>query len=286
MCCPATLYLVATPIGNLEDMTYRGVRVLSRVSRIACEDTRHSRKLLSHYRISTPLVSYHSHNAAARQQQLLAWLAAGESLALISDAGMPGISDPGQALVAAVRQAGYQVTPIPGACAAVCALAASGLPTDSFLFEGFLPRRSGPRQQKLRHLAAAPETIIVYEAANRVAATLKDLAAYMEPQRPLVLARELTKLHEAFWCGSLGQARQETLGAGMRGEVVLLLGGCAQQEQTKPASDAELLDLLATALAEGQQPPSAVVRALAQEHGCSRSRLYQLYLQHYAGQQP
>lgn len=219
------LYIVATPIGNLEDMTFRAVRVLRESSLIACEDTRQTRKLLDHYGITTPMVSYHDHNEAARTSEILNRLRNGETVALVTDAGTPLVSDPGFLLVHEARKAGLAVTPIPGASAALTALAASGLPTDDgFRFCGFLPPKKNQRIETLRTLDRETATLIFYESPHRILDTLDDLAETM-PTRPVVLARELTKLHEEFLSGTAREIH--TLLAArdsIRGEITLLVG--------------------------------------------------------------
>src|SRR3954453_19399645 len=193
-----TLFVVATPIGNLEDVTLRGLRVLKEADLIACEDTRQTQKLLSHYGIEKPTVSYHEHNEAERASELVARLEQGASIALVSDAGMPGISDPGYRVVVLAVERGIKVVPIPGAVAFATALAASGLPTDSFHFNGFLPAKSGQRREALEAIASSAVTEIFYEAPHRLLESLRDVIATLGPERPVVVARELTKVHEEF----------------------------------------------------------------------------------------
>ncbi|MBX9600466.1 MAG: 16S rRNA (cytidine(1402)-2'-O)-methyltransferase [Bryobacteraceae bacterium] len=219
-----TLYLVATPIGNLEDTTYRAVRVLREVAAVACEDTRQTRKLLDHYGLNTPRVSYHEHNEASRTEELIARLEAGESIALVSDAGTPLVSDPGYRLVRAAIERQIPVVPVPGASAVLAALAASGLPTDSFRFAGFLPAKSAARRRELEFLRDAEDTVILYESPHRILESLIDVAEVLG-DRPVVLARELTKLHEEFLRGTAAQIRQtlELRGA-VKGEITLLIG--------------------------------------------------------------
>src|SRR4249920_2408353 len=182
---PGTLYVVATPIGNLEDISYRAVRVLKEADLIACEDTRHTAKLLHHYGIDKPTVSYHEHNEAARAEELMAKLEQGLSIAQVSDAGMPGISDPGYRVIKLAIERGVQVVPVPGPSALITALAASGLPTDSFLFLGFLPAKEGQRRTMLEALQSAQHTIVVYEAPHRIAATMQDIAEILGAERPV-----------------------------------------------------------------------------------------------------
>ena len=221
----ASLYLVATPIGNREDITLRALRVLREVDWVAAEDTRHSGQLLKHFQISARLISYHEHNAAQRIPQILKYLAAGQSVALISDAGTPAISDPGEELVRACIQAGIPVIPVPGPVAAVAALAASGLATGRFVFEGFLPLKASQRQARLQQLAQEERTVVLYEAPHRLQQTLQDLLAHCGPRRQIVLARELTKLHESFWRGSLAAALEHCAAQPPRGEFTLVLEG-------------------------------------------------------------
>jgi 16S rRNA (cytidine1402-2'-O)-methyltransferase len=220
----AILYIVATPIGNLEDITLRALRVLREAGVIACEDTRRTRKLLEHFGIARPLVSYHEHNEARRASELVRKLEGGVDVALVSDAGTPLISDPGYRLVSAAIQAGITVTPIPGASAAVTALAASGLPTDSFRFCGFLPAKAAERRRTLERLRGETCTLIWYEAPHRVLETLADIEARMGG-RPVVAARELTKIHEEFLRGTAGEIRAQLMSRPrVLGEIVLLVG--------------------------------------------------------------
>ncbi|MFS8884905.1 16S rRNA (cytidine(1402)-2'-O)-methyltransferase [Synechococcus sp. H70.2] len=280
----AALYLVATPIGNREDITLRALRVLQEVDWVAAEDTRHSGQLLSHFQISARLISYHEHNASRRIPQILKYLAAGQSVALISDAGTPAISDPGQELVRACIQAGIPVIPVPGPVAAVAALTASGLPTERFVFEGFLPLKPRQRQARLQQLAQEERTIVLYEAPHRLQQTLQDLLVHCGPQRQIVLARELTKWHESFWRGSLAAALEHCLAQPPRGEFTLVLEGRPSLEKGEEISpsEAEVRQELACLLAKGL-PRSAASRQLAQRlQGSSfwtRRRLYELSLQ-------
>ncbi|MEN9221085.1 MAG: 16S rRNA (cytidine(1402)-2'-O)-methyltransferase [Thermostichus sp. BF3_bins_97] len=280
----ASLYLVATPIGNREDITLRALRILQEVDWVAAEDTRHSGQLLKHFQISTRLISYHEHNVAQRIPELLGYLSAGQSGALISDAGTPAISDPGEELVRACIQAGIPVVPIPGPVAAITALIASGLSTRQFVFEGFLPRQPGQRQARLRPLAQEPRTLILYEAPHRLGQTLEELIACCGPERQVVLAREMTKLHEQFWRGSLAAALEHLKTQPPRGEFTLLIEGYTHSDNglRQPLSEAEIRQELAQLLAEGLSR-SAASRQLAQSlqgsPGWTRRRLYDLSLQ-------
>lgn len=280
----ASLYLVATPIGNREDITLRALRILKEVDWVAAEDTRHSGQLLKHFQISTRLISYHEHNVAQRIPELLGYLSAGQSGALISDAGTPAISDPGEELVRACIQTGIPVVPIPGPVAAMTALIASGLSTQRFVFEGFLPSKPSQRQARLRQLAQEPRTLIFYEAPHRICQTLQDLIACFGSDRQVVLARELTKLHEAFWRGSLAAALEHLKTQPPRGEFTLLIEGYANSDKDlgKPLSEAEIRQELAQLLARGLSRSTAS-RQLAQSLQGSpiwtRRRLYDLSLQ-------
>ncbi|SHI81239.1 16S rRNA (cytidine1402-2'-O)-methyltransferase [Malonomonas rubra DSM 5091] len=218
------LYVVATPIGNLEDMTYRAVRVLQEVDLIAAEDTRHSRKLLEHYGIKTPLISYHEHNEEQRAAQLIEKLQAGQSLALISDAGTPCIADPGYRLVFRCRAAGVTVAAVPGASALIAALSIAGLPTDAFRFVGFLPAKSHGRRQVLEQLKDEQQTVAFYEGPHRLQASLQDIADICGEDRLISVARELTKRHEELFGGTVAEALEHYAEGKVKGELVLLLG--------------------------------------------------------------
>jgi 16S rRNA (cytidine1402-2'-O)-methyltransferase len=240
------LYIVSTPIGNLADITLRALEVLAGVDLILAEDTRYSRRLLDHYGIETPLRAYHEHNAERARPVALARLGQGKSLALISDAGTPLISDPGFKLVAEARGAGFAVHPIPGASALLAALVAAGLPTDRFLFEGFLPAKAEARRARLNALAAIEATLVFYEAPQRLGQSLADLAAELGP-RPACVARELTKLHETLHSGPLDALAAHYAGAEIRGEIVIVVGAPPEREALDPAAlQSELQALLAT----------------------------------------
>lgn len=268
---PGTLYVVATPIGNLGDLSMRAREVLAGVAAIAAEDTRHTRQLLAAHGIATPLLALHEHNEASQAPALVARLARGESLALVSDAGTPLMSDPGFLLVRAARAAGLRVSPIPGACAAVAALSVAGLPAERFVFEGFLPAKPAARRARLAHLAAEPRTLVIYEAPHRLADTLADLLAACGAERPAVLARELTKLHERVIGDSLGElvrwAAADPHAA--QGEVVLLVGGAAAVEQ---GADEELDRVLGVLLAE--LPVRQAAALAASLTGATRNAAY------------
>ncbi|UTA48857.1 16S rRNA (cytidine(1402)-2'-O)-methyltransferase [Simiduia sp. 21SJ11W-1] len=271
------LYVVATPIGNLGDMVPRAVETLQTVALIAAEDTRHSAKLLEHFHIKTPLVAYHDHSDSHRTAQLIARLQAGESVALISDAGTPLVSDPGYQLVAAARAAGVRVVPVPGACAVIAALSASGLASDRFSFEGFLPAKQVARSKRLAELAGDTQTLIFYEAPHRILATLEDLVAAFGPERQVVVARELTKTFETFLSGSACEVRDRVAGDSnqQRGEIVLLVAG-APKVQTVALDERaqQVMTLLAAEL-----PPKKASALAEQITGVKKKQLYQWYVE-------
>jgi 16S rRNA (cytidine1402-2'-O)-methyltransferase len=264
-----TLYLVATPIGNLEDITHRAVRVLREVDLIACEDTRHTRRLLDHYGITKPVTSYHEHNETARAEELVAKLAEGTNVALVSDAGMPLVSDPGYRVVAAAVGAGIAVVPVPGASAVVTALAASGLPTDSFYFGGFLPPKSGQRARALEAVREQTATLVFYEAPHRILETLEDVEKILGP-RHVVVARELTKVHEEFLRGPAGEVRATLASrASIKGEITLLIGK-AQEPPNDPTS---IEDSVAACERAGMSRMDAI-KEVARKRGLSKREVY------------
>jgi 16S rRNA (cytidine1402-2'-O)-methyltransferase len=267
---PGTLYVVATPIGNLEDISYRAVRILKEADLIACEDTRHTAKLLHHYGIDKPTVSYHEHNEVARAEELVAKLEQGLNITQVSDAGMPGISDPGYRVIKLAIERGVPVVPIPGASALVAALAASGLPTDSFQFLGFLPAKSGQRRTILEMLRNAEHTTIVYEAPHRIVETMEDIVELLGAERPVVLARELTKLHEEFIRGGAAEVLRRIQEHAMKGEMTLLIGKGAGQ-QTAGKDIAQRLDEI---MREQNLDEKAALKIVAKEQGLSKSDAY------------
>lgn len=270
-----TLYVVGTPIGNLEDMTFRAVRILQSVDAIAAEDTRHTGKLLEHFQIKTPQVSYHEHNRNERLPELLSQLSEGKSIALVTDAGVPGISDPGYELVKACVEAGIQVVPIPGANAAITGLSAAGLPTDRFAFEGFLPASGKDRKMRLESLQAESRTLIFYEAPHRIRVTLQDLADFLGKDRGIALARELTKMHEEFWRGSIEQAIAYYTQHEPKGEFTLVVAGA--ELEMPVLSEEALKEELQKIMDEGVSRSQAS-RQLAQLTKLPRRQLYQLAL--------
>jgi len=280
------LYLVATPIGNLGDITLRALDVLKRVDRIACEDTRQTQKLLNHFQIATPSVSCHQHNERHRAVELIAALKAGGRVALVSDAGMPGISDPGNWLVREAIAAGVPVIPIPGANAALSALVASGLPAAEFHFVGFLPEKAGARRSRLEELAAeaakleAPCTLVFYEAPHRILETLADLNAVWGPELHIVIARELTKIHEEFLRGTVADVRRELANRDrIRGEITLLVeppakSGSPANSQAASTAPEKIAVRVARLQAESGLDEKEALKRLARELGQSKSDLY------------
>lgn len=232
------LYVVGTPIGNLEDITLRALRILKSVDRIACEDTRQTQKLLNHYEIRTPTVSYHDHNEMTRAPELIVHLEDGESIALVTDAGMPGISDPGYRLISLAVRHGIRVVPVPGASAFLSALVASGLPGETFKFNGFLPAKSGQRRQVLEEVRDLPRTQIFYEAPHRIIEALKDIVEVMGPTRHIVVAREVTKIHEEFLRGRAEDVLRTAEERGeLKGEITLLIGKPEENGKAAPAKE-------------------------------------------------
>jgi 16S rRNA (cytidine1402-2'-O)-methyltransferase len=264
-----TLYLVATPIGNLEDITLRAIRLLQQVELIAAEDTRHTGRLLSHIGAATPQVSYHEHNKLARLDVVLSALESGD-VALVSDAGTPGLSDPGFKLVQAAIAHGYPVVPIPGPSAVTAALVASGLPTDSFVYLGFLPRQSTARRRLLSELADQRRTLVVFESARRLNATLDDIELALG-DRDVAVARELTKLHEEIWRGPVSGALEHFSGD-VRGEITLVIAGAGEPA---PWDSDRVRNSVACLMDQGQSHREAV-KETARVSGWSRRDVYQL----------
>ena len=267
-----TLYVVATPIGNLDDLSPRARAVLAKTDVIAAEDTRHTRGLLSSISAESRLIAYHEHNEEQRVPELLARLAAGESVSLVSDAGTPLISDPGWRLVHAAQDAGFAVVPVPGACAAIVALCAAGLPTDRFVFEGFLPRRDGPRDERLAELKRERRTLMFYEAVHRIPATLAALVAAFGGERRAALARELTKVHEQIVVGTLAELHARLDGEiPLLGEFVIVVAGDTSEA---PADLDEAQRVYALLAAEVE--PGTALKLTAAITGMARNDLYRL----------
>ncbi|HWY67325.1 MAG TPA: 16S rRNA (cytidine(1402)-2'-O)-methyltransferase [Terriglobales bacterium] len=268
------LYVVATPIGNLEDITLRALRILRQVDLIACEDTRHTQKLLNHFEIKTPTQSYHQHNEAARAKELVERIAAGERIALVSDAGMPGISDPGERVIRAVVERGLNVVAIPGPSALIAALVASGLPTERFRFVGFLPARSGERRSVLEGLADLTETLVFYEAPHRIVEMIHDLDNAFGSDRRVVIARELTKVHEEFLRGSVSElsaelARRDTT----KGELTVIVAGKSGKQEA-PSSNPNLVERITELMRSNHLDEKDALKQVAREFGLSKSEAY------------
>ncbi|MBS1873951.1 MAG: 16S rRNA (cytidine(1402)-2'-O)-methyltransferase [Acidobacteria bacterium] len=266
----AVLYVVATPIGNLEDITFRAVRILKEADIIACEDTRHTRKLLDHYGVSTPMVSYHEHNETARAGEIVERLRAGESVALVSDAGTPLVSDPGYRVVAAAAEAGFAVTPLPGACASIAALCASGLPTDSFRFCGFLPHKPGQRRKAIEAVSAETATLVFYEAPHRIVEAVEELRGVLG-NRNAVLAREITKIHEEFLRGRLDElaSRLGERESAAKGEFTILIAKADEPAATDEPVAAAVKRLERTGVSRME-----AMKQVARERGLSKREVY------------
>ncbi len=269
------LYIIGTPIGNLDDITLRALRVLKEVDLIACEDTRQTQKLLHHYGISTPTISYHEHNEMTRAAELIVKLEEGARIGLVSDAGMPGISDPGYRLITLAIRHQVPVIPVPGASAFVAALAASGLPTDSFRFGGFLPHKRGERRDALEAIRNSPRTQIFYETPHRVLEALEDVVAILGASRHVVIAREVTKVHEEFLRGRADEVlealRQRSE---IKGEITLLIGrseDAGERTAPQPARVRERVDAL---MSEQKLDEKAALKVVAREMGVSKSEAY------------
>jgi 16S rRNA (cytidine1402-2'-O)-methyltransferase len=271
----AALYLVGTPIGNLEDITLRALRVLKECGLIACEDTRQTQKLLNHYGITTRTISYHEHNEITRSAELVLELERGARVALVTDAGMPGISDPGFRLISLAIRHHVPVIPIPGASAFLAALVASGLPADSFRFSGFLPPKRGQRRKMLESIQGSPRTQVFYEAPHRVKEAVEDIVEILGAERHIVIAREVTKIHEEFLRGRASDvlqilnARDE-----IKGEITLLIGKTEETEQKIEKTSATVRQRLEQIMAEQKVDEKAALKKVAKEIGVSKSEAY------------
>lgn len=268
------IYLVATPIGNLEDITLRALRILKEADLIACEDTRQTQKLLNHYGISTPTISYHEHNEAARARELVAKAQQGQTVAIVSDAGMPAIADPGYRVVAQALEHGVPVIPIPGPSALVAGLAASGLPTDSFRFHGFLAAKAGHRRRALEEIRLSSETEVFYEAPHRLLETLQDVVEVLGPTRPVVIAREITKLHEEFLRGHAEQLLQQLRQKEIRGEITLLIGKGSYDATSIANPSQTLKQRIEEIMREENLEEKDALKLVAKERGISKSEAY------------
>ena len=267
---------MSTPIGNLGDLSPRALETLAQADLVCCEDTRHTRGLLTHAGLKgVRLMSLHGHNEMSRVESILALLAEGRTVAVVSDAGTPAVSDPGGRLVAAAAAAGATVTTVPGPSAALAALVVSGLPTDRFCFEGFLPRRGGERRRRVEAVAGDARTVVLFEAPGRLAATLRDLLDACGPERPVVVARELTKLHEEVWRGTLAEASVTFAQRDVRGEVVVVVAG--DPRAGRPPDDSDIVEALRERLEAGDSLRDAAGQ-VAGDMGVSRRRAYDLAL--------
>jgi len=272
---PGTLYLVGTPIGNLEDITLRAVRTLKEVDLIACEDTRQTTKLLQHYGIEKPTISYHEHNELTRAAEVVVHLEGGGDVALVTDAGMPGVSDPGYRLVSLAVRHHIRVVPIPGASAFLSSLVASGLPTDAFRFGGFLPARSGARRSVLESIRHAPLTEIFYEAPHRIVETVRDIVEALGPARHIVVAREVTKLHEEFLRGRADQVLQQLTQRGdVKGEITLLIGKEQEPAERTEAPGRNVALRVRELMRSEELEEKAALKRAAREFGMSKSEAY------------
>jgi 16S rRNA (cytidine1402-2'-O)-methyltransferase len=270
-----TLYLVATPIGNLEDITLRALRVLKGVDLIACEDTRQTQKLLNHYGISTRTISYHEHNEMTRAAELIVDLEQGTRIALVTDAGMPGISDPGFRLITLAIRHRVPVVPIPGASAYLAALVASGLPTDSFRFSGFLPAKRGERRTALESVKNSPRTQVFYEAPHRMVETVEDIAEVLGPERHIVIAREVTKVHEEFLRGRAEEVLETLKARGeVKGEITLLIGKAEEIAQKRVPARVSVRQRVEQIMTEESVDKKGALKRVAKEMGVSKSEAY------------
>ncbi|HPX61742.1 MAG TPA: 16S rRNA (cytidine(1402)-2'-O)-methyltransferase [Deltaproteobacteria bacterium] len=268
------LYIVATPIGNLEDMTFRAVRILGEADLIAAEDTRHSLKLLNHFNISRPLTSYFDHNQQLKGERIIQALQEGKNVALVSDAGTPCISDPGYQLVKAALACGVRVIPIPGACAAVAALSAAGLPSDMFTFAGFAPSRQGKRRSFLSGISSLPGTVILYEAPHRIGATLADIRETMGERR-IVLAREITKIYEQFLSGTVSEVLEQLVQGCAKGEMVIMI----EPGDTVVADIEPVESLLKRFVIDEKLPAKDAARKISEISNISKTEAYRLVLE-------
>lgn len=267
------LYLVGTPIGNLEDITLRAIRVLKQADLIACEDTRQTLKLLNHYGIETRTVSYHEHNEASRAAELIRDLGKGLRVVVVSDAGMPGISDPGFRLISFAIERGVSVFPVPGPAAFLAGLVASGLPIDSFSFRGFLPAKSGARRRELEKVLYSDETQVYYEAPHRIKETLADVVEVLGTDRPVVVARELTKIHEEFLRGTAGEVALVLTRRGeVKGEITLLIGKAAEGQSAQRGTS--IRERVERIMREEKLDQKTALKKVAKERGISKSEVY------------
>ena len=268
------LYIVATPIGNLEDITLRAIRILKEVDLIAAEDTRHTLKLLNHLEISKPLISYHRHNEDVKTEQLIERLNNGQNIALVSDAGTPGICDPGEVIIKKCIEENIEIIPIPGACAFVNSLIVSGIETKEFTFLGFLPLNKKTRKEKLNEIEKSERTIILYEAPHKLMTTLKELKIILE-DRQVVLARELTKIHEEFIRGNIEEIIQKA--ENLKGEMVLIIQGCKKQEKNYNFENLSLEEHYKIYETQGLEKKE-IIKKIAKDRGTNKNEIYKKFL--------
>jgi 16S rRNA (cytidine1402-2'-O)-methyltransferase len=269
------LYIVATPIGNLEDITLRALRVLREVDLIACEDTRHTQKLLNHFEISKPTQSYHEHNEASRARELVERIAGGERIALVSDAGVPGISDPGERVIQAAVERGLNVVVVPGASAMISAIVASGLPAGQFRFIGFLPARSGERRSALEQLKNAAETLIFYEAPHRILDMLSDVESILGSDRRMVVARELTKIHEEMLRGTVHHVLTQLKSRpAVKGEMTVIVAGKPEHGERQDEPQRSLQSRMLQLMSESSLDEKTALKQVAREFGLGKSEAY------------
>jgi len=270
---PGVLYIVATPIGNLEDLTFRALRILKEVDLIAAEDTRHSRRLLDHYGIKTPLTSYHEHNEQSKARHLVERMQRGENVALISDAGTPVLSDPGHRLVHEAIRSGIAISPVPGPSALVAALSASGLSMERFVFEGFLPAKRKERREKLQSLGAEARTLVFYEAPHRLKESLADIGAILGA-REMVLAREMSKVHEEFLRGSAGDLMTQLADREVRGELTLVIAGATGE----PAAAEQIMAEIRKLKSDGMRVKE-IAALLGEKYSVAKREVYRMVLE-------
>lgn len=275
------LYLVGTPIGNLEDMTFRAIRVLKEVELVAAEDTRNTRNLLEYFDIHTPMTSYHEHNEEEKSADLIEKILSGVSVAVVTDAGMPGISDPGYRLVVKAWEVGVEIVPVPGPTAMTSALVSSGFPTDSFIFEGFLERKGNQRRKHLQDLASETRTLVFYEAPHRLVETLEDIAEVLGAEREVMVARELTKKHEEKVRGPVGEVLEHFTANPPRGEIVLVLAGNSVVENLQGDMGWETMSILEhlQALMSAGLSKKQAIKKVAEERNLPKSQVYQEAIQ-------
>jgi len=271
------LYVVATPIGNMEDITLRAIRILEEVDLVAAEDTRRTHRLLKHLDIKTKMISFHEHSGKTKEDKIIESLLFGESVALVSDAGTPLISDPGADLVSRAVDEGIKVIPIPGACAAIAALSASGIFEGSFLFEGFLPTKSKDRKKAIEGIKAQAKTIVLYEAPHRIIRTLNDLKSSLGEKRRIVIGREITKIYEEFIRGSIGEVLEKLESKEVKGEIVIIIS--AEEKRKVEVSDEEIIRFLKAEMKKGATKKDAVIKTASSLNVC-KNRVYKLSLNH------